>query len=116
MNVSGKRKKEQMRAYKILDPTFSSAFSYANQFPTPSEIQEMETLTRGLAFYRQQLTTLRADYLNAETPEEKETISMMARITELSVGFFNKFLNRYKDAYPEFDWASLSDSSDPSHH
>lgn len=105
-----------MRAYKVLDPTFSSAINYAKQFPSRSEVQEMEILTRGLAFYRQQLTTLRAEYLNAETPEEKETISMMARITELSVGFFDKSLNKYKDAYPEFDWASLSDSSDPSHH
>lgn len=111
-----KRKAGKMKSQTILDPTFMSAFKVAYSIPRPSEIQEMETITTGLAFYRKQLSTLRAEYLDAETPEEKETISMMARITELSVGFFDKSLKKYKDAYPEFDWASLSDSSDPSHH
>lgn len=99
-----KRKAGKMKSQTILDPTFMSAFKVAYSIPRPSEIQEMETITTGLAFYRKQLSTLRAEYLDAETSEKKETISMQARITELSVELFEQAERRYKNAYPKYKW------------
>ncbi len=93
-----------MKSQTILDPTFKAAFKVAHSIPRPSEIQEMETITTGLAFYRKQLSTLRAEYLDAETSEKKETISMQARITELSVELFEQAERRYKNAYPKYKW------------